>query len=889
MDQPERTYRDRYAPPPFLAPRVHLEFDIDATRTIVTGKLELVTNPAHADGRPTIALDGHDLEILEVAVDGRILSEGEYHYDGKRLSLPGVSLPVAVRTRVAVPVESNSSMIGLSLSKDGDLFSQCEAEGMRRFTFMLDRPDVLAEYEVTLRADTARFPVLLSNGHCIATGELPGGRHWARWHDPIPKPSFIFCIVAGRLSRIATTHETASGRLVEVGLYAPEQHLEGCRPALGFVLQAMRWDEAVFGVEYDLSVFNICVLNGFLGAMENKGLNLFDLAWAVADPANTTDDEYEYRLKSVGHEYFHNWSGDRVTIANWFQTSLKEGLTRFRDQLFLSDLTEFSAVRIRMAQHIRNNQFTEDSSGVAHPPILDSYIDTRNNYSVTVYDKGQEIIFMLYNIVGRPAFEKITGAYFKRYATQAVTIEEFLGCFEEMAGLDLKQFRRWYYQSGLTTVSATGRYDADARRYTLSLAQRTFPTPDKPLKDPQHIPIAVGLVARSGEAISARLADAPLSPDGAVLELKTLAQDFVFEDVASAPVLSILRGFSAPVALETNQSEEDLATLLRYDADPFGRWDAGQRYVTRIVTAFAEARREGRAYTVPSQLTSCFADVIERCDVSPRVLAELLNLPDERALGEEGSFIDVDGVHLGREAVLDAIAAEASDALWRLVDIHGALDEASRDNHVVGRRKLKMRALEYLARLPDGRARDVCLEIVRTGRNFTEQVAALSILVELGGLPRTEALAMFADRHKSDQLAIDQWYRAQITAKRADTAATVEALLDAPDFDPVFSRMFAFCDQFFYRNRYGLHAPNSGGYDVFLRQMVKLDARVPMLAGWTLQRSDFTRWWKFDEQRRAAMAEVLETMLATNGLGEGCFEVCSNALHAGREALGSAR
>jgi aminopeptidase N len=886
MQEPTRTFRKDHSPPPFLIPFVSLVFDLDATQTSVTTTLDIQPNPQAKDEHTSIKLDGEKLEVIDLSVNGKTLAPTDYHYDGAILEIFNVTAPVEITTKIAINVDQNASMIGLGLSKDGDIVSQCEAEGMRRVTFMLDRPDILSVYEVTMKADQKLYPTLLSNGHKIASGTLSDGRHWARWHDPIPKPGFIFCIIAGQLSQTLRSYETGDGRLIELGLYVREEYRETCLTALDFVVEAMAWDEKVFGRFYDLSVFNICVLNGALGAMENKGLNLFDLAWAVVHPSNTSDDEYEYRLKSIGHEYFHNWSGNRVTIANWFQTSLKEGLTRFRDQLFLGDLTEFSAVRIRMAQHIRNNQFTEDNSGIAHPPILESYSDTRNNYSVTVYDKGQEIIFMLYNLIGRTKFEQIISAYFDTYASQAVTIEEFLGMFEKLGGLDLTQFRRWYYQGGLTSVTATSQYDPLARRFSVTLAQETVPTPDQATKLPHHIPFALGLVSRTGREIVSKLEGFKPNAQGTyVLELKQSTQNFVFKDVAEPPVLSLLRGFSAPVVIKSDQTEDDLAVLIRHDSDSFARWDGVQRFATHIVTAFAKTRNAGEAYEIDERFTSALESTLRDPSISPRLMSEMLTLPDERTLGEEGDIIDVDGVHLGREAILDAFASRAQSTLWEVVQTNSDLDDDTRDNQSVGRRKLKMKALEYLARMPEPAAREHCLKILTDGKNFTEQVSALSILVEGGGVWSDQALDAFAQRHEKDQLAKDHWYRAQLTAKREDTAARVEALMEAPDFDPAFSRIFTFCDQFFYKNRYGLHAPGFQGYGVFQRQMIKLDARIPMLAGWTLQRSDFTRWWKFDPVRAAHMRQVLEAISKTDGIGEGCLEVATNALNAGQEAL----
>ncbi|HEY0106548.1 MAG TPA: aminopeptidase N, partial [Rhizomicrobium sp.] len=763
----------------------------------------------------------------------------------------------------------------------GELFTQCESEGFRRFSFGLDRPDVMSTFDVVLRGDKTLYPVMLSNGHLVAAGELPDGRHWARWQDPGPKPTYLFALFAGDVAVEKRTFVTRSGRPVEIGLYAPRKYLEMSRPALDFVLAAMKWDEDVFGREYDLAVFNIGVMNGFAGAMENKGLNLFDLAWLAASETNTTDEEFEYRMKSVAHEFFHHWSGDRVTVKNWFQVSLKEGLTRFRDQLFLADKTEFDSVRIKMARHLRANQFTEDDSAIAHAPVWDSYIEPRNVYTNTVYDKGQEAIFMLMAMLGRPRFCEVVSAYFDRHADSAVTIEEFLRTFEEIGGLELGQFRNWYYQAGVTDVFVKTEFDSKTRQFRVHLAQKTRPTNGQPVKKPHYIPFAIGLLDEQGRELPTRLAgESEPHPAGTrVLVFREPSQIFVFEDVARRPVLSRLRGCSAPVRLSEAVSDEDLAFLMRHDKDLFARWDAGQSYATRTTLRLARNLRDGRPSATPPAFLDALAGALDDASLSPRAKADLLTLPDERMLGEATDPIDVDGAHAGRARLALDFAAYARDGLFAAYETASAVDPRDRGNSAVGLRRLKAVALDYLSRLDDAEPRRICLATLRSSTNFTDQVAALNILAERDCAEREEGLQIFLERNRADHLALDRWYRAQAGAPRNDTADIVDRLMGAPDFEPLFSRLYALSESFFAYNRYGVGAPGGRGYQVFARRVLHIDSIVPMISGWIMSRSDMPRWYRFDAVRQTAMRAALEQMANAENVSPGLREHCAAALN----------
>ncbi len=893
----KRTYLIDYREPDFRVRHIELDMDLGEHRTIVRTRLHVLPNEAVPRDARRLELDGDGLEVLSLLADRRTLYPHEYIYANGKLAFPQIKDAVVLDIVTAVVPRENTSALGLHLTNDGELFSQCESEGFRRFAFAVDRPDVLSTFDVVLRGDKKVYPTMLSNGHLVAGGDLPNGRHWVRWHDPGPKPTYLFAIFAGDLVSERRTFVTRSGKPVEVGLYAPKQYFEVSRPTMEFVLAAMKWDEETFDREYDLATFNVGVMNGFPGAMENKGLNLFDLAWFVTSDTNTTDEEYEYRLKSVAHEYFHHWSGDRVTVKNWFQVSLKEGLTRFRDQLFLADRTEFAAVRIRMARHLRANQFTEDDSSTAHAPILESYIEPLNVYTNTVYDKGQEAVFMLMAMLGRERFCKATAVYFDRYADQAVTIEEFLSTFEDVAGLDLTQFRLWYYQAGLTDVFLRSEYDANEKRFVVHLEQRTRPTIGQPKKKAHHIPFAIGLLDSSGSEMEARLeGEERARPAGTLtLDFCRSKQTFVFEDVTSRPVLSRLRGFSAPVRLNEDVSDDDLAFLLQNDTDMFARWDAAQSYASLVIARLAEDHRLGRPMKSDEQFLAAFTAALGDERLSPRMKADMISLPDERILGQATTIVDVDGVHAGRVALAADIASYAKDRLFEAVHATQGACANDRGNESVGLRYLKAVTLDYLTRIADSEPRRICLEILRSSKNFSEQVGVLTALAERDCSERGEALGIFKERNRHDPLAYNQWYRVQAMAAREDTPDVVDTLMEAPDFEILVSRLYTLSDAFFAHNRYGVNAPGGRGYKVFAKQILRIDSIVPMMASWVLARSDMRRWFKFDSARRTSMRATLETMLITPGISEGLYEHCSASLNADegreieREATGARR
>ncbi|BBE33290.1 aminopeptidase N [Sphingosinicella microcystinivorans] len=873
--------RSDYSAPDYWFDHTNLEFDLDAVKTRVSSRIAVRRNEdVDSKGNPLV-LNGEGLDLISVAIDGRVLSGNAYIESDGLLTIFDVPDMFTLEIVNDVTVEGNTSIMGLCASYDGEIFSQCEAEAFRKIAYYQDRPDVLSRYTVTLRADKAKYPILLSNGNFFEAGDLEDGRHWATWHDPFVKPCYIFALLAGDLKRTTETYRTISGKDVEVSIYASPESIDMCSHSMDFLLKAMKWDEDVFGREYDLDVYNVGILNGGPGAMENKGLNLFDPNWIVADPTNTSDDEYEYRKKTTAHEYFHNWSGDKVTIRNWFQVSLKEGLTRFRDQLFLADVTEFGSVRINMCRHIRNNQFTEDDSPTAHPIIWDAYIEPRNLFTNTVYDKGQECMFMLMWMVGRPRFCEVVAAFFDRYDGTAATIEEFLGCYEEESGIDLSQFRRWFYQAGTTEVSIATEYDEAAGEFHIDLAQETTQTPGERTKQPLHIPLAVALLDHRGQEMPARLAgeNGVPQPGTRVIDFTERRQRVTFIGVNERPVLSRHRYFSAPVRIKDDPQDADLAHLVRYDQDIFARWDAGQSYAARVILRDVARLAEGQTPAVDDAFVAAFLSPLDDQRLSPRLRADLLGLPDERTIGEWMDVFDVDGVHEAWAFTAQAVARKGADLLLKAYEQNGGTGPYDLAPETVGKRKLRNVALDYLVRLGEPDMLDLALRQVKDSRNITEQYVALKILCATGSEQKAEAIEIYRDRWKHDQLATDKWYRAQAAAARSDTAARVEELMSADDFNlKLFSRCFSICEQFFYFNHYGVHEPTGEGYRVYAEQMIRVDHVVPLLSNWTVSRSGFSRWRRYDPRRQELIKLAFRTMRDAEGVSKGLIELCDKAL-----------
>ncbi|MGR8921151.1 MAG: aminopeptidase N, partial [Gammaproteobacteria bacterium] len=667
---PQTTYLAHYTPPPFLIDTVDLDIDIRDGYTAVTATLELARNPDAADPSAPLVLDGNDLVLRQASIDGRRLTSSDYTLDDEHLTIHDVPDAFRFESVVHIDPESNTQLEGLYASKDG-YFTQCEAEGFRRITYFLDRPDVMARYTTTIRAPRERFPLLLSNGNREAGGELDEQRHWARWVDPFPKPSYLFAMVAAKLDLLESDFTTASGRAVKLQVYVEPGKLDQCGFAMEALKSAMRWDEETFGLELDLDQYMIVAVGDFnMGAMENKGLNIFNTKYVLARADTATDTDFMMLDRVVAHEYFHNWTGNRVTCRDWFQLSLKEGLTVFRDQQYGGDRYSHAVQRIQEVRLLRQAQFPEDAGPMAHPVRPESYIEISNFYTATVYNKGAEVVRMIHTLLGPERFRAGMDLYFERHDGQAVRTEEFVAAMQDASGVDLERFKRWYGQAGTPVVDASGDYDETAKTFTLTLEQRCPPTPGQDSKQPFHVPVDVGLIDADGAALPLRLAGEDTDGgESRVLSLTEATQSFVFEGIASPPVPSLLRGFSAPVVLNYDYSEDELAHLAAHDGDPFNRWEAGQRLATAVLLKDIEAVRAGREPRASDALVTVFGRVLADADADPAFAAEALSLPGAAYLAEQMDEADPDAILAARtglrRALAQALEPEFADAYLR--------------------------------------------------------------------------------------------------------------------------------------------------------------------------------------------------------------------------------
>jgi aminopeptidase N len=868
-----------YRPPAWRVPHVELVFDLGVDETIVRSKLTLAR-----DRDEPLHLDGEDLELIEARVDGRKLGDAEYAIDQGGLTIAGVCDGSTLELDVRIHPARNSQLSGLYLSgsrERGFLLTQCEAQGFRRITFFPDRPDVLARYDVTLRAPKARFPVLLAGGEPMESGDAGDGRHFARFVDPHPKPSYLFALVAGHLEKIERPYRTADGRDVILRLWAEDGAIGRCHYAMDALERAMRWDERSYGRNYDLPVFNVVATDDFnMGAMENKGLNIFNSKYLLADPQVTTDDEYRRVEAVIGHEYFHNWSGNRVTCRDWFQLSLKEGFTVFREHSFCEDMHSAALKRIEDVATLRRAQFAEDAGLLAHPVRPAEYQAIDNFYTATVYEKGAELIRMLAGKLGRDGFRRGTDLYFSRFDGQAVTIEDLLGALGEANDTDLSPYLAWYAQAGTPEVRASGAYDASARRYALTLSQHTPPTPGQPHKQPLPIPVRVTLFARDGTPLACRTDDGAsgVSTDH-VLELHGAEQRFVFSDVASEPTPSLCRGFSAPVRVVFNYSAGQLALLLGHETEGFDRWNAAQELAGRAFDETLAIRPEHPAVDAwLDALARLFARRAQPIDQA--LLADLLSLPSAIELGVRHAPFDPDAVHAGREALEDALAARLGDALRAAYRELHANETGSLDQDAAARRRLKSRVLALLARLDPSQGAEHALAQYRDARGMTDRLAALATLVRRGAPQAADALRMYRESFDGDALALDKWFSLQATVPVHETLARVQAL----EADPAFSlanpnRVHALLGAFARANPVAFHRPDGTGHRWFAGKLVEIDAGNPQLAA-RLAKA-FEDWPRLEPARRASAESALRELLGRGGHSPDLGEILTRMLAAG--------
>ena len=883
-----------YKPPAFLVSKVALDVDIEQDQVTVHATLKVSRNAAREAGLPFV-LDGEELELLSIALDGRALSEGEYRASPGSLVLEAVPDAFTLETVVRFDPWRNTKLVGLYATRHG-LVTQCEAEGFRHITYFVDRPDVMATYVVTICGDKERFPRLLANGNLVLRGQgLPknwflkgaaGNRHWARWEDPFPKPSYLFAMVAAKLDLLENHFTTRSGREVLLQIYVEPGKLDQSQFAMQALKKSMRWDEEVFGLELDLERFMIVAVSDFnAGAMENKGLNIFNARYILARADIATDYDYLAVDRVIAHEYFHHWTGNRVTCRDWFQLSLKEGLTVYRDQEYASDEYSRPVVRIQEVRGLREHQYPEDAGPMAHSVRPESYVEVNNFYTSTVYDKGAEVVRMYATLLGRRGFRKGMDLYFERHDGQAVTCDDFRAAMADANGADLSQFDRWYSQAGTPLVECHGEYDAAGRTYTLRLKQSCPPTPGQAEKKPFVIPFAVGLVGAQGY-------DLPLEPIGndirievdtngattAILPFTRSEQSFLFANVAEPPVASLLRGYSAPVRVSHDYTDEQLALLMAHDADAFNRWEASQQLATRMLLAGIESlQKGGEDFTVPAVFADAIGRILANGSRDPAFAAECLQLPAESVLAECLEVADPDAIHAARRQVIRDIATRYRtrfEGAFRHFAVPGPY---SPDAASMGRRALRNTALAYVSAIDDTTSRALAFLEFRRAENMTDAMSALTCLANSAGAERDRALSMFHDKWKDEALVIDKWFHVQATSWLPGTLDRVKALTAHPAFDlknP--NRARSLLHAFALDNPVHFHAADGSGYRWVAEQVIALDRLNPQVAS-RLARA-FDRWKKYDSGRQAHARAALEAIRGAEGLSVNVGEVVGRAL-----------
>jgi aminopeptidase N len=850
--------RHDYRPPAWLVPETRLVFDLDAAATRVTATLSVTRNPDGGAGQP-LRLDGAGQEPLAVRVDG--VAVNDWRIEGEQLVVPLTGDAHTVETEVEIAPERNTQLMGLYAS-GGILCTQCEAEGFRRITYFPDRPDVLSRYSVRLVADKARYPVLLANGDPVDSGDLGDGRHWAEWNDPFPKPSYLFAIVAGDLAVNRGSFVTQSGREVALGIWVRAADIDKTHHALHALKLSMAWDERVYGREYDLDVFNIVAVDDFnFGAMENKGLNIFNSRYILADPDTATDYDYDAIAAVVAHEYFHNWSGNRITCRDWFQLSLKEGFTVYRDQGFSADQGSAAVKRIEDVRGLRAAQFPEDAGPLAHPVRPESYLEISNFYTATIYNKGAELIRMMATILGPKAFRAATDLYFSRFDGTAATCEDFVACMEEASGIDLAQFRLWYSQAGTPRVAASLGHEAGEGRATLRLAQHVPATPGQDAKQPMVLPLKIRLFgAETGR---------PIGPERLVL-LDEAASTIVFDGVTERPVLSINRGFSAPVIVESDRSAADLAFLSGHDDDPFARYEAMQQLMLDTLVAGAV---EGQADH--GAVIAAVADTLSNRDLDPAFIAEAVLLPSESFIGDQLALVDPDAIFAARESLRRALGTELAD-LWRHAYEAGPRDAYAYTPVAKGLRRLRNVALGYIAASGAGDAASLAFRQFKRADNMTDRQGALMTLASSYSDEREAALDIFYNRYAGNSLVIDKWFQTQALAARDDTGRLVEDLARHPDFTLANPNRARSLIGAFGANQRAFNAADGSGYRFLAEQLIQLDKLNPQTAAKLLP--PLGRWRRFDSARSAAMRAALERIVAVPGLSRDLFEQASKSL-----------
>ncbi len=875
---PQTIYLKDYTFPEYLIDSVELSLVLSEEDTRVVSKMMMQKNPDSENRESLLELAGEELELISLAIDGKALSDDDYQLSEEHLQIAEVpqEQPFILAIENKINPKANTALEGLYLSKQM-LCTQCEAQGFRKITYFLDRPDIMSTFKTTLIADKDKYPVLLSNGNKVAEGELQNNRHWVTWEDPFKKPCYLFALVAGDLSCIEDKFVTMSGREISLQIFVEAEDIDKCEHAMDSLKNAMRWDEQVYGREYDLDLYMIVAVSHFnMGAMENKGLNIFNTKFVLARPDTATDSDYEHIEGVIAHEYFHNWTGNRVTCRDWFQLSLKEGFTVFRDQEFSGDQTSKAIKRIEDVKLLRTRQFAEDAGPLAHPIRPDSYIEINNFYTLTVYEKGAEVVRMIHTLLGIEGFRRGSDLYFQRHDGQAVTCDDFVSAMEDANDIDLSLFRRWYSQAGTPELSVKQVYDSEQQCLTLEMQQSSSPTPRQQTKKPLHIPVKLGLINSDGMTEKINYQSRPVVEE-IVLELKQEKQTFEFNNLASKPVVSLLRGFSAPVVLKMEQSLEELAFLVRHDSDTFNRWEAGQKMSGTIIFSLIEAIQKSEQLKFNNLLLSSLSHVLQQDWEDLSYLSLLLSLPDESYLASQMKIIDVEAIHEAREFIKKSIAEGLESVFVSLYKQNHKDESGCFDAAAIGRRRIKNLALSYLSSLDNQQFYEFSEQQYHTAKNMTDQLAALSLIIESKHPSKEICLQQFYEQWQHEALVIDKWFALQACSRSSQTFDTVKTLTQHSAFslnNP--NRVRSLIGAFSQSNQLHFHAENGQGYQFLVENVIALNRINPQVAARMVV--GLTQWKRFDYERQQKMKTALNQLVNTAEISKDVFEVASKSL-----------
>lgn len=872
--QPAAIHLKDYKVPPFLIDKTELTFDLDESITIVTSRLHMRRNPASRQGNAPLVLDGgEDVKLVAVAIDDYQLPDAEYRLHEQKLIITATPDNFILTCETLIEPQNNTRLEGLYRSSS--MFcTQCEAEGFRHITYYLDRPDVMSVFTTTIIADASIYPVMLANGNQVEDGETEEGKRFVVWHDPFPKPAYLFALVAGNLEKIHDNFTTMSGKEVILEIFTESHNIDKVDYAMDSLKRSMKWDEDVYGREYDLDIFMIVAVDDFnMGAMENKGLNVFNSSCLLATPETTTDDGFLRVEAVVAHEYFHNWSGNRVTCRDWFQLSLKEGFTVFRDQMFSSDMNSPTVKRVEDVSFLRTAQFAEDAGPMAHPVRPASFIEISNFYTLTIYEKGAEIVRMIHTLLGDDAFRKGSDLYFERHDGQAVTCDDFIHAMEDASGVDLKQFTRWYSQAGTPALTVSSHYDKDAASLTLNVKQMTPATPGQPTKLALHMPIRMGLIGKDGQELTTQYQGAAAKEH--ILHLTQLNQSFEFKGLSQDAVPSLLRGFSAPVKLNIDLEANDLLLLLSSDTNGFNRWSAAQQLAVNELTQLIEQAKLGQALTIESKLIAGFANVLKDDSLDPAMVALILTLPTASYLGELAQAIDPKAIAQARKHMKQLIALELKSELVACYQRNQLSATYLPNPEQMAKRQLKNVVLSYWAETQDKATASVISEQCIGSDNMTDEFSALSIAVNSELDNAQDLLARFYDKWSHESLVVNKWLMLSASQEGPDSLEKIKALMEHPAFDLKNPNKVRALLGGFSQNIPCFHDESGSGYAFLADLIIALDKRNPQLASRLC--TPLTRWRKMEDTLSALMKAELERVLAQN-LSKDVYEVVSKSL-----------